>query len=326
MRLRFIVSRKVFALGIIWALGGEFFSATHGAAAESSTRPYVPVYPVKASPNNRYLVDQDNVPFMMVGDSPQSLLGRMSKSDTAYYMANRQRYGINTLWVNLLCNDATACNPDGTTFDGIPPVTTPGEISTPNPEYFERADDMLKIAAGYGITILLNVAETAGWLNTFKANGPDKAADFGRYIGNRYKDVPNIIWMYGNDFQTWADLSDDALVLSVAKGIMSADHNHIHTTELNYLSSGSLDDARWDTIVNIDGVYTYYPTYAQILKEYNRPNFKPVFTVEANYEFEQNYADRGSPENLRRQEYWTRRYRAALRERVYLETSLWLVI
>jgi hypothetical protein len=289
----------------MWALGGDACSADALATTEARTSVKVPTYPVKTSANNRYLVDQNNVPFMIVGDSPQSLIGRMSNSDATLYMANRQRYGINTLWVNFLCNDKTACNADGTTFDGIPPFTTPGDIATPNRAYFDRAAEMLKIAAAHGVTIMLNVIETIGWLDIFKANGPEKAEAFGRYVGNQYKDVPNIIWMYGNDFQTWADPSDDALVLAVAKGIMSTDHNHIHTTELNYLSSGSLDDARWDTIVNIDGVYTYYPTYEQILKEYNRPNFKPVFTVEANYEFEQNYADRGSPENLRRQEYWT---------------------
>jgi hypothetical protein len=65
---------------------------------------------------------------MIVGDSPHSLIDRMSKSDAEFYMANRQRYGINTLWVELLRNDKTACNTDGTTFDGISPFTTPADI------------------------------------------------------------------------------------------------------------------------------------------------------------------------------------------------------
>jgi hypothetical protein len=301
MRFRFIMSPKVVALGIIWALAGEGSLASDVGAA-----PNVPAYPLKASANNRYLVDQNNVPFMIVGDSPHSLIGRMSESDATFYMANRQRYGINTLWVELLCNNKTACNANGTTFDGIPPFTTPGDISTPNPAYFQRVDDMLTIAAAHGITLMLDAVETDGWLSTFKANGPEKAAAFGRYLGKRYKDVPNIIWMYGNDFQTWADPTDDAVVLAVAKGIKSADPNHIHTTELNYLTSGSLDDARWEPLLELDGAYTYYPTYAQLLKEYNRSNFKPVFMVEANYEFEHNTPpDVGSPVNLRRQEYWT---------------------
>jgi hypothetical protein len=137
------------------------------------------------------------------------------------------------LWVELLCNEKNACNADGTTFDAIPPFTTPGDISTPNPAYFQRVDDMLAIAGQHCITILLDAVETDGWLATFRANGPDKAAAFGRYLGNRYKEIPNIIWMYGNDFQTWADPGDDGVVLAVAKGIRSADPNHIHTTELN---------------------------------------------------------------------------------------------
>jgi hypothetical protein len=218
----------------------------------------------------------------------------MSDSDATLYMVNRQRSGVNTLWVNFLCNHKTACNADGTTFDGIPPFTTPGHIATPNPAYFDRAAEMLKIAAAHGVTIILNVIETIGSLDIFRANGPENATAFGRYVGNRYKDTPNIIWMYGNDFQTWADVNDDALVPAVARGIKSADPNHIHATELNYLSSASLDDARWDPIVDLDGAYTYYPTYAQVLKEYNWPNFRPVFMEEANYEFEHNNADGGS--------------------------------
>jgi Protein of unknown function (DUF4038)/Putative collagen-binding domain of a collagenase len=306
VRHRLMMRSGVVALAVIWALGGYTSPADDRATAEISTRPYVPRYPLKASSNNRYLVDQNNIPFMIVGDSPHSLIGRMSKSDAEFYMANRQRYGINTLWVELLCNNKTACNSDGTTFDGIPPFTVTGDISTPNPAYFQRVDDMLQIAAIHGITVLLDAVETDGWLDTFKANGPERAATFGRYLGNRYKDFPNIIWMYGNDFQTWTNPTDDAVVLAVEKGIGSVDPSHIHTTELNYPTSGSLIDVRWEPLIQLDGAYTYYPTYAQILKEYNRPNFRPVFMEEANYEFEHNSnTDGGSPANLRRQEYWT---------------------
>src|SRR6516165_9603582 len=141
MRFRPTACPKVVTLGIIWALGGAPSSAA-GGTADISTDHYFLAYPVKASSNNRYLIDQNNSPFMIVGDSPHRLIGRLSKSDAEFYMANRQRYGINTLWVELLCNDATACNVDGTTFDGIPPFTTPGDISTPNSVYFQRVDDM----------------------------------------------------------------------------------------------------------------------------------------------------------------------------------------
>jgi hypothetical protein len=72
-----------------------------------------PAYPLKASANNRYLVDQDNMPFLIIGDSPQALIGNLSQAEAATFIANRQAYGINALWINLLCNDSTFCKSDG---------------------------------------------------------------------------------------------------------------------------------------------------------------------------------------------------------------------
>jgi Protein of unknown function (DUF4038)/Putative collagen-binding domain of a collagenase len=226
-------------------------------------------------------------------------------------MDNRRRYGINALWINLLCNDGTAdsvegCNADGTTFDGIAPFIIANDLSTPNPAYFERADSIISIAAAYGMVVILDPIETVGWLSTLRANGIDKAFAFGQYLGNRYKNISNIIWMHGNDFQSWRTATDDALVQAVARGIRTMDSSHIHTVELNYLVSGSLDDPSWAPLIDLDAAYTYFPTYAQVLAEYNRTNFKPTFMVEANYEFEHiPGTDGGSTRNLRRQEYWT---------------------
>ena len=45
------------------------------------------VYPVKiSSSNSRILVDQNNVPFMMVGDSPQALVVNLSQTDAETYI------------------------------------------------------------------------------------------------------------------------------------------------------------------------------------------------------------------------------------------------
>ena len=260
-----------------------------------------PVYPLKASANNRYLVDQNNTPFLMVGDSPQQLITNLSQKEAAAFMANRRSYGINTLWINLLC----ICK-EAKTFDGIVPFLVPGDIATPNPAYFQRVDDMLRIAADHGMVVLLDPIETISWLDILRKNGKSKSFEYGQYLGNRYKDFPNIIWMHGNDFQSWRNAADDDLVQAVARGIRSMDANHIHTVELNYVTSGSLEDKSWAPLIELNAAYTYFPTYAQVLTEYNRQNFKPVFMVEANYEFENvgPDTDGGSTQNLRRQEYW----------------------
>jgi Protein of unknown function (DUF4038)/Putative collagen-binding domain of a collagenase len=266
-----------------------------------------PVYPLKASGNNRYLVDQNNTPFLMVGDSPQQLVTNLSQKEAAALMANRRGYGINTLWIHLLCIFTFgSCNREAKTFDGIVPFLVPGDIATPNPAYFQRVDDVLRIAADHGMVVLLDPIETISWLDILRKNGESKAFGYGQYLGNRYKDFPNIIWMHGNDFQSWRNAADDVVVRAVAHGIRSIDANHIHTVELNVETSGSLEDESWAPLIELNAAYTYFPTYAQVLTEYNRRNFKPVFMVEANYEFENvgTDTDGGSTQNLRRQEYW----------------------
>src|SRR6185369_11381610 len=130
---------------------------------------------------------------------------------------------------------------------------------------------------------------------------------YGQYLVNRYKNFDNIIWMSGNDFQSWRTDGDDARVREVALGLRDTDTRHIHTVELDWYSSSSLDDSTWAPIISLEASYTYYPTYAEVLKAYNRVSFVPVFMVEANYEGENIFGttDLDTPARLRRQEYWS---------------------
>jgi hypothetical protein len=111
--------------------------------------------------------------------------------------------------------------------------------------------------------------------------------------------------MSGNDFQGWRNPANDAVVREVALGILDNDTRHLHTTELDYLLSSSLDDTTWASILGLNATYTYYPTYARLCQDYNRPNYLPNFMVEANYEFESLQGPTTTAPILRKQEYWT---------------------
>ena len=263
-------------------------------------------YPLKLSKNRRYLVDQRGRPFMIIGDAPQALIGNLSVKDATTYIADRKAHGFNALWVNLLCVKYTGCRDDGTTYDGIKPLMKPGDLATPNPAYFARAETMIRLAAQAGMVVFLDPIETGGWLDVLRRNGVEKDRAFGRFLGYRYRKLRNIVWMSGNDFQSWRNPADDTVVLAVAKGIRSVDRAHLQTVELNYPDSASLDDVRWRSMIQLDAAYTYLPTYARVLKEYRR-KLMPVVMVEAGYEFEQNSPaiSKGNPDILRRQEYWT---------------------
>ncbi len=265
-----------------------------------------PAYPVTMSANKRYLVDQNNVPFLINGDSPQALMVNISEADADTFFADRQQYGFNAAWVNLLCATYTGGRADGSTYDGIVPFTTAMDLSAPNEAYFTRCDHMIQSAASHGITVVLDPCETGSFLSVMKQNGVAKCRAYGRYLGNRYKTFDNIVWMSGNDFQDWSDAYSDSVATAVALGIKDNDTRHLHTVELDYVVSGSLDDPNWAAIVGLDASYTYYPTYAQVLLDYNRALGKmPVFLVEANYEFEGNNGIMTTIKVLREQVYWT---------------------
>jgi len=271
-----------------------------------------PVYPLKISINGRYLVDQNNSPFLIAGDSPQALIVNLSATNAAFYLADRATNGFNTLWVNLLCNTYTGGRADGSLLDGTLPFTntisstTNYDLTTVNENYFAYVDQIIRMAATNGIQVMLDPIETGGWLTTMLANGTINCRAYGQYLGNRYKNFPNIIWISGNDFQNWSDPNNDAVATSVALGIKDKDTNHLQTVELNYNASSSLDDTNWAPIIGLNAAYTYYPTYDEVLHACRQSTNGPVFMVEANYEFEALIS--GEPVTtapiLRKQEYW----------------------
>lgn len=261
-----------------------------------------PVYPLKVGPTRRYLVDQHDRPFLIVGDSPQALMINASVTEADQFLANRAAAGFNAVWANLLSATYTGGRPDGSTSDGVRPFRVNGDLATPNEAYFARADAIIRAAANRGIAVFLDPIETGSWLAVLRRNGVAKAEAYGRWLGARYRAFPNIVWFNGNDLQSWRSQRDDALVMAVARGLRATDPEHIQTVELSYLASSSLDDRRWAGQIELDASYTYFPTYAEVLKEYSRRDFLPVFMVEANYDGEHWYT---GPKTLRRQEYWS---------------------
>jgi hypothetical protein len=149
--------------------------------------------------------------------------------------------------------------------------------------------------------------DTNGWLPTLHHNGLSAAYLFGQYLGTRYRSFPNVAWISGNDFVSWKNREDDALVQAVAKGIKSADPGHLQTVELNYETSSSFDDPTWVPIISLNSTYSYSPTYLQMLHSYNQTPVAPTYLVEGHYDQENvgHPPDYGTPPTLRRQEYWT---------------------
>ncbi len=278
-----------------------------------------PLYPVKKSANGRYIVDQNNNPFLMVGDSPHSLIANLNQTDAATYLANRATNGFNSLWVEALCFPYVGGRANGSLLNGTLPFTrtlTGGyyDLTAPNPTYFAYVDTVLNMAATNNLLVLLDPCETGGWLATMTNNGSNSCWTFGQYLGNRYKGFSNVVWLSGNDYDVvqWSIHTNDVCVTALARGIASADANHLQTVELgsDYAQPDSLSDANWWPIIALNLVYDYSQTYAGCYHAYSRTNFVPLFNGEQHYESEVNgfptdNVEMGTPLVLRHQEYWT---------------------
>ena len=159
--------RLVTALGILLcgtALGGD--------------------YPLKVGVNGRCLVDRNNIPFLIVGDSPHSLVVNVSEGDAALYLADRGTNGFNSLWVEVLCVGYTGGRADGSMLDGTLPFTNrlasgSYDLTTPNEAYFAHVDRILNLAATNGLQLMLGPLDTGGWMQTALENGTSRCRSYG---------------------------------------------------------------------------------------------------------------------------------------------------
>jgi hypothetical protein len=298
--------------------------ATEGSrVGPSPTSGPTAAFPLKISGNKRYVTDQNNAPFLILGDSPQSLVANVSLADTASYFSTRQSQGFNCAWIQLLCIDYTGGRKDGRTYDGLAPFTTAWDFSTPNPAYWSRVDAIVNLAATYGICCFLDLADTGGLIDTITANGPSKCFNYGVFLGNRYKSFPNIVWLNGNDYdQRGKGKASDASVQAIALGVKSVDTNHFQTVEVSpypypagiagdYRTVGGTtlesvttwNDSPWSAIISMNMVYSWVTQYDALLRAYNDAPTMPTFLGEAEYEGE-SVVYMGSPRELRLQEWW----------------------
>ena len=231
------------------------------------------------------------------------------------YFADLERYGINALWIEIFCVPYTGNpNQDGSTYDGIRPLsggdlfTLQGNINTLTSAYLARIDTMIALAAKHHIQIMLDTVDSNGMGDLAKNSGNTNCFNFGVSLGNRYKNVPNLIWITGNDFQSWrTDSRSNEAYTNIMAGIASVDPNHLQTNQLDFYVSGAHDNAEMLPYITLGQAYVQYATYAKMLDEYNNTNpILPVMLEEATYENENNTGQSsGTPINLRKQEYWT---------------------
>jgi lysophospholipase L1-like esterase len=253
---------------------------------------------LKIDASGRYLVKSDGTPFLMVGDTAWSLMAQVNKADADTYLLSRNQMGFNAIMVSLIEHKYADKAPAN--IYGDRPFTGKA-FTTPNEAYFAHADYVIKSAQQKGLTVLLvpiYLDTDEGWGNEVNSATESDMLLWGQYVGNRYKNYSNIIWVIGGDIDpTFAK----AKVQKVAEGIKQYNSNALFTAH-NIRGQMAIDPWSGASWLNLNDIYS---SDTSIVSDSNRAYkiapAKPFFLLEGIYENEHSITAQG----LRAQIYWT---------------------
>jgi len=258
------------------------------------------LFPLRAEGSGeRFLVDSDNQPFFWLGDAAWSLIAQLKREDVSFYLDDRRAKGFSVILVSLIehkfCTNAPANIYGDLPFTGKP-------FTTPNEKYFKHADYVIKSAAERNIIVLLAPlylgydCKDEGWCSEVKTTSISDLYSWGRYVGDRYKNFSNIIWVIGGDTDP-TGVKDK--VLEMIKGIREKDTTHIFTAH-NQPETMAVTPWIGEGWLTINNVYSYDSIlYSHFKTAYELKPVMPYYLCESAYENEHN----ATPQQLRSQAY-----------------------
>lgn len=249
---------------------------------------------LRVSDNKRFLVKEDGTPFFWLGDTGWELFHRLNREEADKYLRNRADKGFTVIQAVALAE-----------LDGLHDPNPYGEIplegddpTKPRDAYFKHVDYIIGKAAEYGLYIGL----LPTWADKlFKDNwgtGPEifntgNAQVYGRWLGNRYRNAKNIIWILGGD-RNPRNESDIAIWRAMAAGIeeglgggakaLLTFHPQPNDVEVGGSSKYFHNDAWLDFNMFQTGHCRDNNVWDRVQTVYNRAPLKPVLDGETLYE------------------------------------------
>lgn len=270
------------------------------------------------SDNHRFLVTEDGKPFFWLADTAWELFHRCDREEADMYLKKRVEQGFNVIQAVALAeiNGLNDPNPYGEV-----PLQN-NDPTLPNPKYFEHVDYIIKKADELGLYIALlptwgDKLNTKSWGVGPEVFTKDNAKVFGRWIGERYKDFDNIIWIIGGDRNPRKDSDDIVVWNAMAEGVAEVAGGYDQTlmsyhpqpNEMGGSSTWFHKETWLDFNMHQTGHCANYPTYKKITHDYQMQPTKPVLDGEPLYEdhpncFRPEELGHSVPEDIRRIMYW----------------------
>jgi len=252
-------------------------------------------------PTGRFLMNSiTGKPVFIVGDSAWSLITQLSNSDVEFYLSYRAAQGFNYIWCAAADNYYQASPPKD--FYGDSPFDGP-DFTHEDPRYWAHVDDVLREAASHGITVALDpgfvgLSTSEGYLASYLSTSDDALHAYGKFLGKRYRGVPNLIWALGGDVDPATSVLTKLAAL--ASGIRSEDTVHLMVAE-GQPQHSALDTFGAALWMDLNWLY-FHTTNAPggASANYSRSPSLPPFLGEEWYEHEHSISEL----QIREQAYW----------------------
>jgi hypothetical protein len=279
------------------ATGGAGDASTGGAGGAGGVAAGMPAFPLAVAPNGRYLVDQKGVPFRIQGDSSWSLIANLTASEVDTYLADRKARGFTAVLVNLLEHKFAVQAPRNRAGDYPFKVHAAGnyDFSIPDEAYFAFADTVLDKVRAAGMAVFLSIMYSGngggdeGWWRELTNGNNTRAtcAAYGRFLGNRWKDRDNIIWVFSGDYTPPAGSEGEARLLAIHQALRDAGARQPAVAH-NSPGSHSTSWTAFRPFLQLDGVYFQSSPAIQqeSRKAYGQTPPLPAFLLEPGYEDE----------------------------------------
>jgi len=248
--------------------------------------------PLKVSENERFLVHEDGTPFFYLGDTAWELFHRLDREQADTYLANRAAKSYSVIQAVALAelDGLHTPNPYGhrPLIDDDP--TRPDVKEGPDNDYWDHVDYIVEKAETLGMYIGMLPTWGDKW-NKKWGKGPvvftpENAEVFGRWLGRRYKDATNIIWILGGDRPVENDTHAE-IIRAMARGLARGDGDrHLMT----FHPTGGRTSSEWfheDEWLDFNMHQTGHKdrgSWDSIRKDYERTPTKPVLDGEPLYE------------------------------------------
>jgi len=240
---------------------------------------------LQVSDNGRFLQHANGDPFFYLGETAWEFFHRLSYEEADMFLENRREKGFTVIQAVILAEENGLIAPS---INGEVPLVDL-DLNKPNEKYFLFVDSLVELAASKGL--YMGLLPTWGdkvdkkWGQGPVIFNPENAYTYGKYLGNRYKDQNNIIWINGGDREC---KGNEEVWDALARGIRSVDNNHLMTFHPMGPGSSSecFQEADWlDFNMHQSGHGDrYIPNYRKVMADYALSPVKPCMDAEPIYE------------------------------------------